>query len=76
MNTLSISHVGAELPALISQLRPGEEIVLVDGETPVARVTTVEQATERPKRRLGSAKGILRIISEDDDHLADFAEYM
>jgi antitoxin (DNA-binding transcriptional repressor) of toxin-antitoxin stability system len=76
MTTLPISLVGAELPALITQLRPGEEIVLVDGEKPVARVTPVGQTTGRQKRMLGSAKGILRIISEDDDHLADFAEYM
>jgi antitoxin (DNA-binding transcriptional repressor) of toxin-antitoxin stability system len=75
MTTLPITHVGAELPALITQLSPGEEIVLVDGEKPVARVTPVDPASSRPKRTLGSAKGILRIIAEDDEHLADFAEY-
>lgn len=28
------------------------------------------------QRRPGSAKGILQILSEDDDHLADFKAYM
>ena len=30
----------------------------------------------RPDRRPGSAKGILTIHAEDDDHLIDFAKYM
>lgn len=35
-----------------------------------------ESETGRPKRQPGSAKGILRILSEDDEHLEDFAAYM
>lgn len=34
---------------------------------------TGEQA---PRRRPGSARGKLRILSEDDNHLADFGDYM
>ena len=30
----------------------------------------------RKQRRPGSAKGILRILSEDDEHLDDFKAYM
>ena len=32
--------------------------------------------TARNQRCPGTAKGILRIISEDDEHLDDFSEYM
>ncbi len=36
-----------------------------------------EQVGRTPKqRRPGSAKGILRILSEDDEHLDDFKAYM
>lgn len=76
MTTLPITQVGAQLPTLITQLAPGEAIVLVDGDKPVARVTSVEPNATLPKRRRGTAKGILRIVAEDDEHLEDFAEYM
>ena len=36
-----------------------------------------EQAEITPKKRQpGSAKGILQVLSEDDEHLDDFKEYM
>lgn len=76
MTTLSITHVGAELPALITRLNPGDEIVLVDGDKPVARVTPLDAEEQARTRVLGSAKGKLQILAEDDEHLADFAEYM
>ena len=33
-------------------------------------------AVRTKKRKPGSAKGILRILSEDNEHLDDFKEYM
>ncbi len=76
MTTLPISQIGAQLPTLLTKLGPGDEIVLVDGDKAVARVTSVEEPASPHKRQLGSAKGILKIIAEDDEHLEDFAEYM
>ena len=35
-----------------------------------------EQTQPRPQRQPGSAKGILKILCEDDEHLKDFGEYM
>jgi len=32
--------------------------------------------SKRKKRRPGSAKGILQVLSEDNAHLDDFKEYM
>ncbi len=76
MTLLSIDQASAQLPTLLSKLAPGEAILLTDGGKPVAKVTPVKNSETQPKRRLGSAKGILTIISEDDEHLDDFAEYM
>jgi antitoxin (DNA-binding transcriptional repressor) of toxin-antitoxin stability system len=76
MTAISIDQASAQLPTLLSKLAPGEEIVLTHGGKPVAKVTPVESGGPKPKRRLGSAKGILTIVSEDDEHLKDFAEYM
>jgi len=35
-----------------------------------------EQTDSSQKRQPGSAKGILQVLSEDDDHLKDFEGYM
>ena len=35
-----------------------------------------EHATLKKKRQPGSAKGILKMLSEDTEHLDDFTEYM
>jgi len=35
-----------------------------------------EAAPPKKKRQPGSAKGILKMLSEDDEHLDDFKEYM
>jgi hypothetical protein len=35
-----------------------------------------EKQPPKKQRQPGSAKGILRILSEDDEHLNDFAPYM
>lgn len=35
-----------------------------------------EQAGAKKKRQPGSAKGVLKMLSEDAEHLDDFGEYM
>ena len=41
-------------------------------------VVLLPEQAETPKKRRqpGSAKGILKMLSEDDEHLDDFKEYM
>ena len=67
-NTLS-------LPELVGNLSPGDEIVLTVEGRPKAKLIAKETPA-RPPRRAGSAKGKLIILNENDDHLADFGEYM
>jgi antitoxin (DNA-binding transcriptional repressor) of toxin-antitoxin stability system len=75
MTTISIEDAQAKLPELIDALSKGEELVITQGDQAVARLVG-----ERPERRQrlppGFAKGILTIVSDDDEHLKDFAEYM
>ncbi len=35
-----------------------------------------QPAPSQTPRQPGSAKGVLRVVSEDDEHLDDFREYM
>jgi antitoxin (DNA-binding transcriptional repressor) of toxin-antitoxin stability system len=75
MQTATIQDVQARLPEILDALAPGEEVVITRNEKPVARLVAQEPAKRQP-RKAGSAKGLLVILQEDDEHLKDFAEYM
>lgn len=75
MTTVTLEDAQANLPALIGRLKPGEEIVILQSQRPVARLVAAT-GREQPSRRPGSAIGKLRIIEDDDSHLDDFREYM
>jgi antitoxin (DNA-binding transcriptional repressor) of toxin-antitoxin stability system len=75
MTTVTIEEAQAKLPELIEHLAAGEELVITRNQQPIARLLA-EAKPERKPRRAGSAKGMLSILADDDDHLQDFAEYM
>lgn len=62
----------ATLSELIAGLKPDDEVEIVHNHKPVARIMLPKSRTPR----FGSCKGMLTIISDDDEHLKDFAEYM
>jgi antitoxin (DNA-binding transcriptional repressor) of toxin-antitoxin stability system len=73
--TISVEEAQAKLKELIHQLAPGDELVLTENEQPIAKLVSEPRKPQlRPPPGLG--KGILTIVSEDDDHLKDFVEYM
>ena len=74
MPTMPIEQVEGHLIEIIEKLLPGEEVVLTRNEKPVARL--IGAVGEPPRPVPGRGKGMLTIISEDDEHLKDFAEYM
>jgi hypothetical protein len=66
---------GTSLAIPASTSRTSFEVVITDHDQPVARL--VGQAPGRPQaRRPGSARGKLRILVEDDQHLDDFRDFM
>lgn len=75
MTTVTIEEAQAKLPELIEQLAEGEELVITSNHKPIARLHS-EAIPKRLPRKAGSAKGLLTILVEDDEHLQDFAEYM
>lgn len=79
MSTLTLEEAGSQLARLVQQIsESGEEIVLTDGDKPVARLVAVVPAPEpaRPRPRFGSAKGLVTVSPDFDAPLEDFAEYM
>ena len=74
MTTVTLADAQARLGELIDRLAPGEELVITRDDKPVAKL--VSPAAPGAPRKPGSAVGRLTVVSDDDDHLKDFAEYM
>ena len=75
--TLAVEEIKVTLPELLDSLTPGDEVILTRNQKPVAKL--VSEAAKpsfglRPPPGLG--KGMITILSEDDEHLKDFTEYM
>ena len=52
----------------------GEEVIIAKGNHPVVKLVLINEL--RPKRRLGTAKGKIKISNDFDKPLDDFKEYM
>jgi prevent-host-death family protein len=74
MQTMPLEQAEGHLAEIIEKLTPGEEVVLTRNNRPVARI--VGESAEKPHPVPGRGKGMLTIVSEDDEHLKDWAEYM
>ena len=74
MQTITLEEAQSHLAEIIEKLSPGEEVLLTWNNHPVARL--ISEPGEKPRPVPGRGKGMLTIVSEDDDHLKDFAEYM
>jgi antitoxin (DNA-binding transcriptional repressor) of toxin-antitoxin stability system len=74
MIMVSVDEAKERLPELIDKLRPNEPVVITREQHPVAQLVSVPSAGPRPV--YGSCRDKLVILHEDDEHLADFAEYM
>ncbi len=73
MQSIPVEQAEGHLAEIIEKLPPGEEVVLTRDDKPVARlIRTPNQGRPRP----GLGKGMLTIVSDDDEHLKDFADYM
>ncbi len=75
MNTVTIEKAQARLSELIDQLAAGEQLVITRNKQPIARLLAEKNLGRKP-RVPGSAKGMLAILMEDEEHLKDFAEFM
>ena len=73
--SISLEEAQAKLPEIIDKLGLGEEVVITRDDQQVAKLVSQQRAARQP-RQPGSAKGILVINVEDEEHLEDFKEYM
>jgi antitoxin (DNA-binding transcriptional repressor) of toxin-antitoxin stability system len=74
MPTVTFEEAQARFPELLDALTPGESVVITRNQRPVAQLVAV--SAEEPRPVPGRCKGMLTVLSEDDEHLKDWAEYM
>ncbi len=74
MSWVTIEEAQAHLPELIEKLTLGEEVVITKNHQPVAQLTSLP--SDQPRPVPGRCQGMLTILSEDDEHLKDWAEYL
>jgi antitoxin (DNA-binding transcriptional repressor) of toxin-antitoxin stability system len=75
MHCVTVEDAQTNLSQLISSLQPGEVVQIILGQTIVARLTAGALTLRQP-RQPGSAVGTLTIVTDNDDHLHDFKDYM
>jgi antitoxin (DNA-binding transcriptional repressor) of toxin-antitoxin stability system len=74
MAIVTIQEAQAKLPDLIHNLTPGEEVVIIENNQPVAKL--VASPAQKPRPQPGRGKGMLTILVEDEEHLEHFKEYL
>lgn len=76
MTTVTIEEAQSKLKELIHQMAPGEVLLITENQQAVAKLVSEPASKPRLRPGPGLGKGMITIISDDDDHLQDFAEYM
>ena len=75
MTSLPIQQAQAQLPELIHQLTPGDELVITENDQPVARILPPRPV--QVSRKLGSLRGTVLYMTPDfNAPLEEFKEYM
>ncbi len=74
MTTIPIDEAQTKLAELIAKISPGDKVVITKNSQPVAQLTPL--AAPMGQSVPGRCKGMLTVISEDNEHLEDWAEYM
>jgi len=78
MSHVMLEDADSQLVQLVQQARTGEEVILMRGSAPVAKIVPLPQENIKPRRPgYGSGKNDILYIAEDfDAPLEDFEDYM
>jgi antitoxin (DNA-binding transcriptional repressor) of toxin-antitoxin stability system len=70
---MAVEDIKLTLPELLDRLSPGDEVILTQNHQPVAKLVS-EKPPERRPRVPGQGKGMITIVSDDENHPKDFPE--
>ena len=71
--TVNIHDAKAQLSSLIARAEAGEDIIIARADKPAVRLVPV--APSNKQRRLGEAKGLVRMAADFDDLPGDLMEH-
>ena len=74
MLQVNVHEAKTNLSKLIQKVVNGEEVVIAKRNQPIVKLVLIEK--QKPKRRLGTAKGTIKIAADFDAPLEDFKEYI
>ena len=74
MHQVNIHEAKTNLSKLIKKVVNGEEVIIAKGNKPLVKMVLIEG--NKPKRKLGSAKGKIIISKDFEAPLDDFSEYI
>lgn len=76
MPTITLGDAQRRLADIIHRLTPGDEIVITEGDRPIARILPAAQTAERKPRQPGTLRGTVLFMADDfDAPLEDFRDY-
>ena len=77
MSTISLSELETSLAEVVHGLMPGKEVVITEGNRPIARLLPAEPVADLQPRTPGTLKGTVLYMAPDfNEPLDDFKEYM
>jgi len=77
MERYSLADAQAQLQKLMQDARNGKTVVILDENEMAVQLVPVPMPTTTLKpRRLGSARGLIKMSEDFDDPLPEFDEYM
>ena len=74
MRQVTMEEVGGKIVALINEVIGGNDVVILQGDQPVAKIVSMRRAQSR--RVFGSARNLIRIAPDFKAPLPDFAGYV
>jgi antitoxin (DNA-binding transcriptional repressor) of toxin-antitoxin stability system len=74
MHEIELREVSSQLNALLQTALNGEEVLILEDKKPILKLTRID--TTKPRRRRGSAKGLIKMSPDFDAPLDEFNEYM
>ena len=77
MSQLDMAEAKTQLQELLEIALQGEEVVITQGDRPIAKLVPLVPLTEKPRRQFGSMKDIIWVADDFDEPLTEeFKEYM
>jgi antitoxin (DNA-binding transcriptional repressor) of toxin-antitoxin stability system len=77
MQTITLQEAQAHLAEIIDKLPPGEEVVILRDDQPVATIRAAPASAPRKLRPLGTLRGSVLYMAPDFDAIPEgFEEYV